>query len=583
MESKSDSFTIVLLHGRTIALSSLMVHIRWQALIAVLGIILVGTLLAYFAFGLSTVAQADYGGTYIEGIAGTPNIVNPLFNQFNPVDRDLSALIFNGLGRADEHGVIKPDLARGWEISPDGLVYTFTLRSDVTWSDGAPFSAADVIYTIQTIQSSDYPGLTDIAALWSTVAITEVNPTTVRMQLSEPFAPFLDYATIGILPSHLLQDISAADLPLAQFSRQPIGTGPFVLDELTTEHATLSPNPRYYGQRPYINALQFIFYPDHESVLAAYERGQVEGISQVTSELLERARALPKLDLQSAQLSGMTLVFFNTTKPQFQDPLVRQALLYGMDRQKLIDEILQGQGIPGAGPLLPNSWAYDDTIQKYPFDPARAMRLLEEAGWQDINDDGVREKGGDQLAFTLVTNTDDPARARIAQQLADNWNKLGAAVQVELAPAPALVQETLRPRNFDAVLFGITQLPADPDPYTLWHSTQTPDKAEAGQNYSGWENPQADDVLQEARRTTDSARRTELYRQFQQLFMQDVPAAILYYPVYTYGIDQRLHGVQLSPLLDVADRFRNISQWFINTRRVILSESQARPAPTPER
>jgi peptide/nickel transport system substrate-binding protein len=561
-----------------------MVHIRWQALIAVLGILFVGTLLAYFAFGLSTVAQADYGGTYIEGVAGTPNIVNPLFNQFNPVDRDLSALIFNGLARADERGVIKPDLARSWDISPDGLIYTFTLRSDVTWSDGAPFSAADVVYTIQTIQSSDYPGLTDIASLWRTVAITEVNPTTVRMQLSEPFAPFLDYVTIGILPSHLLQDISASDLPTAQFSRQPIGTGPFVLDELTSDHASLSPNPRYYGQRPYLGTLQFKFYKDgEEAVLAAYERGEIEGIAQVTPELLERARALPKLDLQSAQLSGLTLVFFNLSKPQFQDKLVRQALLYGMNRQKIIDKVLQGQGILGSGPILPNSWAYDEAIKKYPYDPLRAAELLDQAGWKDTNADGVREKGGDQLAFTLVTNTDDPTRAQIAQQLADDWKAIGANVQVQLVPSPSLVQDSLRPRNFDAVLFGVAQLPADPDPYALWHSTQTPDKSDAGRNYSGWENPAADDLLQEARRTTDLAARTDLYRQFQTLFMDDVPAAILYYPVYTYGIDQRLHGVQLAPLLDASDRFRNISQWYINTRRVILSESQARPAPTPGR
>lgn len=560
-----------------------MVHIRWQALIALLGIIFLGTLLAYFAFGLSTVAQADYGGTYIEGIAGTPNIVNPLFNQFNPVDRDLSALIFNGLTRADERGVIKPDLARSWEISPDGLIYTFTLRSDIAWSDGAPFSSSDVIYTIQTIQSSDYSGLTDIASLWRTVAITAVNPITVRMQLSQPFAPFLEYTTVGLLPSHLLQDVSAADLPTAQFSRQPVGTGPFVLQDLTTESATLTPNPRYFGQRPYLGTLQFIFYRDYESVLAAYQRGEVEGIAQVTPELLSQARDLVKLNLQSAQLAGMTLVFFNTSKPQFQDKQVRQALLYGMDRQKIIDTILQGQGLPGTGPILPNSWAYDDAIKKYPYDPVIAGQLLDKAGWQDLNQDGLREKGDQKLAFTLTANTDDPTRARIAQQLADDWKKIGAQVDVQLVSRSALVDQALRPRKFDAVLFGITQLPADPDPYALWHSTQTPDKSDVGQNYSGWENSEADDLLQQARRTTDLAQRADLYRQFQMLFMEDVPAAILYYPVYTYGIDQRLHGVQLAPLLDAGDRFRNISQWYINTRRVILSESQVRPAPTPSR
>jgi peptide/nickel transport system substrate-binding protein len=559
-----------------------MVHIRWQALIAVLGIVLLGTLLGYFAFGLSTVAQADYGGTYIEGIAGTPNIVNPLFDQFNPVDRDLSALLFNGLTRADERGVLEPDLAKSWDISPDGLIYTFTLRSDVKWSDGAPFSADDVLYTIQTIQSSDYPGLTDIASLWRTVGVAELNPTTVRMQLSEPFAPFLQYTTIGLLPAHLLQDVSASDLPTAPFSRQPIGTGPFVLDELTVDHATLSPNPRYFGQRPYLNTLQFKFYDGgDEEVLAAYQRGEIEGVSKITPELLTNARTLDKLALSSAQLSGMTLVFFNTTKPLFQDKQVRQALAYGMDRQKLIDSILAGQGILGKGPVLPNSWAFDPAIQEYPYDPARAADLLDKAGWKDTNDDGVREKGDQTLSFTLVTNNEDPTRGQIAQQLADDWKKIGVKVDVQQVSVPDLVQTVLRPRQFDAVLFGITELPADPDPYTLWHSTQTPDKSPVGQNYSGWENAQVDEVLQEARRTTDLAHRAELYREFQTLFMDDVPAVILYYPVYTYGVDQRLHGVQLSPLLDASDRFRNISQWYINTRRVILSESQVKPVPTP--
>lgn len=560
-----------------------LVHIRWQALIAVLGIVFLGTLLAYFAFSLSTVAQADYGGTYIEGAAGTPNLVNPLFSQYNPVDRDLAALIFNGLTHVDENNVIRPDLAREWQIAPDGLIYTFTLRSDVLWSDGAPFSAADVVYTVQTIQSSDYQGLEDIASLWRTVAITEVNPTTVRLQLSEPFAPFLDYTTIGILPAHLLQEVSASDLPQAPFSRQPIGTGPFVLDELTFDHATLSPNSRYFGQRPYLGTLQFKFYPDYESVLAAYERGEVEGIARIPPELLTRASALPNVTLNSAQLSGNALVFLNLNRAPFQQKEVREALSYAANRQKIVDQLLSGQGIPGSGPLLPNSWAYDQAIRKYPYDVSRAMGLLEQAGWRDTNDDGVREKDNQPLAFTLITNDDEPTRGKIAQQLAEDWKQIGAKVTVKVEPAAQVVQQALRPRDFDAILYGFSQLPPDPDPYSLWHSTQTPDRSSAGQNYSGWQNAEVDQLLQEARRTTDTARRAELYREFQTLFMDELPALILYYPVYTYGVDTRLHGVQLSPLLDASDRFRNISQWYIKTRRVIMSEAQAKPAPTPAR
>lgn len=550
-----------------------MAHIRWQALIAVLGMVFLGTLLAYLAFSFSTVEKPDYGGTFLEGIAGQPNIVNPLFDQYNSADRDLAALIFNGLSRVDETGAIRPDLARKWETSADGLIYTFTLRSDVQWSDGAPLSADDVLYTIQTIQASDYPGLSYISDLWRTVAITEITPSAVRFQLSEPFAPFLDYTTIGLLPSHILKQVGASDLPQAPFNRHPIGTGPFVLDELLVDHATLSPNPRYTGQRPYLGNLEFKFYPDTESLFAAYGRGEIEGISQISPESIVQARSTKSLTLYSARLSGYTLVFFNLDKPQFQQKEVRQALSYATNRQVIIDDVLHGQGLPGAGPIVSNSWAFDPAIKQYRYDPAKAKALLDAAGWAASNGDGVRQKGNDTLSFTLLTNDDDPSRAQIAKQLAKDWNAIGADVQVKLVSSASLVQDSLRPRDFDAVLFGF-QLQADPDPYPLWNSTQMPSESDSGQNYSGWQNRDADELLESARRIDDQAQRTLLYRQFQTMFMNDVPALILYYPVYTYAVDSRVHGIQLGPVIDPSERFNNISQWYLKTKRVILSESQ---------
>jgi peptide/nickel transport system substrate-binding protein len=551
-----------------------MAHIRWQALIAVLGMIFLGTLLAYLAVSVSTVEKPDYGGTYIEGIAGQPNIINPLFDQYNSTDHDLAALIFNGLTRVDETGMVRPDLARKWDISADGLIYTFTLRSDVQWSDGAPVSADDVLYTLQTIQASDYPGLSYISDLWRTVAITEINPSAVRFQLSEPFSPFLDYTTIGLLPSHILKDVSAADLPEAPFNRQPIGTGPFVLDELTVDHATLSPNARYFGPRPYLGNLDFKFYPDAESLFAAYGRGEIEGISQISPENIDQARAIKSLTLYTARLSGYTLVFFNLDKPQFQQKEVRQALSYATNRQALIDDVLHGQGLPGSGPIVSNSWAFDPEIKQYAYDLAKARALLDAAGWTATNGDGIRQKGQDALQFTLLTNEEDPTRGQIAKQLAEEWKAVGADVQVKVVSSASLVQDALRPRNFDAVLFGF-QLPADPDPYPLWNSTQMPSESDAGQNYSGWQNPNADDLLVQARRIDDQSQRTDLYRQFQAMFMDQVPALILYYPVYTYAVDSRIHGIQLGPLIDPSGRFGNIAQWYLKTKRVIVSETQS--------
>ena len=357
-----------------------MAHIRWQALIAVLGMVFLGTLLAYLAFSFSTVEKPDYGGTFVEGIAGQPNIINPLFDQYNSTDRDLAALIFNGLTRVDETGMIRPDLARKWDISADGLIYTFTLRSDVQWSDGAPLSAADVLYTIKTIQASDYPGLSDISDLWRTVAITQIAPSAVRFQLSEAFAPFLDYTAIGLLPSHILKDVTAADLPQAPFNRHPIGTGPFLLDELTVDHATLSPNPRFAGPRPYLGNLDFKFYPDTESLFAAYGRGEIEGISQISPENIVQARATRSLTLYSARLSGYTLVFFNLDKPQFQQKEVRQALSYATNRQGIIDDVLHGQGLPGAGPIVSNSWAFDPDIKQYRLRPGQGAGIARRRG-----------------------------------------------------------------------------------------------------------------------------------------------------------------------------------------------------------
>ncbi len=551
-----------------------MLHIRWQALIALLGIIILGTLLGYLAFSISTVEQPDYGGTYVEGVAGQPNAINPLFSQYNPVDRDLAGLIFDGLTRVDENGAIQPDLARKWEMSPDGLVYTFTLRSEIQWSDGAPVSADDVLYTIQTLQSSDYPGLSYISDLWRTVAITAVNPSAVRIQLSEPFAPFLDYTTIGLLPSHLLKDVSAADLPQAAFNRQPVGTGPFVLDQLTADHATLSPNPRYTGPRPYLGNLVLRFYPNAESLVAAYGRGEIEGISQVLPGNVAEIRSNPALKLYNARLSGYSLVFLNLDKPQFKQKEVRQALSYALDRQGLIDDVLHGLGMPAYGPLLSNSWAYDPELKKQDYAPDKARALLEAAGWKDTNGDGMREKGQDALGFTLLTNSEDETRVQLAEEIARSWSAIGAKVEVKAVPAASLVQDALRPRDFDAVLYGLGPLPADPDPYSLWNSTQTPGQTDAGQNYSGWKDPEVDSLLEEARRSTDRDHRADLYRQFQEIFVDQAPALVLYYPVYTYAVDARIHGIQLSPMLDQSQRFSSIAQWYLKTKRVIVSETR---------
>ncbi len=554
-----------------------MKHIRWQLLIALVGIAFLGVVLGYLALGTNSVERPDVGGTYTEGIAGRPNAINPLFSQYNEVDRDLAALVFTGLTSADENGQLQPDLATRWTISPDGLIYTFTLRAEVRWHDGAPFSADDVLFTLHSIQDPAYKGPPDLGAFWRTVAITAPDTATIRFQLTQPYAPFLDYTTIGILPAHLLKDVAPGELFQNPFNRHPIGTGPFMIAEMTGDHALLDANPRFYGARPYLSRLLFKFYPDYESVFAAYAREEVEGIARILPAYLPKARALTRLTLYNARIAGYSVIHLNLSKPQFQDKAVRQALLYAIDRQHLVNDLLQGQGLLASGPIAPGTWAYDAAAPQYPFDVEKAKALLDDAGWKDPGD-GVRKKDKDALAFTLIT-TDDPTRVALANEIIKGWQAIGVKVVAQPVPTSLLAQNILRPRQFDAVLSEWRTLSNDPDQYENWHELQIPGQATLGQNYGGLKDRDISEALEAARKTNDQAKRAELYRKFQERFADLTPALLLYYPVYTYGVDARVRGVQLAPMLTPSDRFRNLARWYLKTKRVVFSTDAGEPTP----
>jgi peptide/nickel transport system substrate-binding protein len=229
--------------------------IRWQVLLILLGVVLVGILLTYLAINYTTVLRPGHGGTYVEGIAGFPRHLNPLLSGYNDVDRDLCALVFSGLTRLNEHGEVEADLARGWEITPDGLNYTFYLRSNAYWHNGAPLTADDVIFTISLLQDPDFPGPPDLGAnVWRTVKTEKVDRRTVRFTLPEAYAPFLDYTTVGILPAHILGETRSAALPDVAFNLNPVGSGPFQVEEIEIEGGTITTMvlkqfPRYYRAR----------------------------------------------------------------------------------------------------------------------------------------------------------------------------------------------------------------------------------------------------------------------------------------------------------------------------------------------
>jgi peptide/nickel transport system substrate-binding protein len=582
-------------------------YVRWQVLLTILGIVLVAAILFQLAPRravsgtatprlegealLSTEATQEVptrivqvrGGTYIEGTAGYPHLINPLFSHLNDVDRDLCALVFEGLTQIDERNEVVPLLAEDWFVSEDGLTYTFHLRDSVRWQDGEPFTAKDVVFTIGLLQSEELVPASPYAGLWRSVEVSAIGPYTVQFQLMEPYAPFLQYTTIGLLPEHLLRDVPPADLASDPFNQAPVGTGLFGVDApiSTPERLVLTANQYHrLWTQTMLDEIEFRFYPSFERALEAYASGQVMGVSNIPAEDLDRARELPDLQLFSAHLSGLSMVLLNLNDPEaifFQDERVRQALLYGLDRQGLVDTVLDGRGLVLNSPIMPQSWAYDATLEPYSYDPARAVALLEEAGWSlpdatelalvESSSDEVqpRNKRGESLEFTLLAS-DVPDRVALAYAIARQWGELGVRVEVEAVSLSELMEDHLRPRDYDAALVQ-WQVRTDPDPYPLWHSTQ----AESGQNYGGFVDRDADEAIEVARLITDPGRRAELYAQFQEVFAERVPAILLYQPVYTYGVDARVRNVQIAPMLDPSGRFRTVAQWAVREQEIPLT------------
>jgi peptide/nickel transport system substrate-binding protein len=217
-------------------------------------------------------------------------------------------------------------------------------------------------------------------------------------------------------------------------------------------------------------------------------------------------------------------------------------------------------------------WAYDPEVQWPQHNPAQAQALLDQAQWVDTDGDGVRDKNGQPLQFVLLTS-DDPVSSVLGEDMAEQWARQGIAVEVETLGAA--LGDRLRTHDFQAVLVELL-LSGDPDPYPMWDQTQI----EGGQNYGGWDNRRASEVLEEARRVTDRDQRGEYYSKFQRVFAEEMPALIIAYPVYTYAVDQAVHLVQIGPLVSPSDRFRNIADWYMNTRRVIMAEARHQtPAP----
>ena len=544
--------------------------LRWQILIIVLALVVIAVVL----WGqqaepvLVEAPEPTGGGVYSEGIVGSLMRLNPLLAVFNPPDQDPSSLIFSGLIQFDTKGLPQPDLSNAWGISRNGDVYNFSLRPDAFWHDGEPVTSDDIVFTVNLLKNPDFPVQVDTAEFWKEIEVEALDELNIQFRLPEAFAPFLDYLDFGILPSHLLQGLTSQEIVDDPFNLQPVGSGPFQFERLILSDSqitgvTLKKNSNYYGDQVFFDQVEFRYYQNSEAAWESYTAGEIQGIGEITPEILEGALADPGLNVYTSRLPKMTLVLLNLDNPGtefFQEVEMRKALLNGINRQYLVDHIYQGQAIIADGPIFPKTWAYYEGLSRYEFDPELAIDIIRDLGYTYPVEGGLTRtnQDGDRLEVNLIF-PDDDYHAQIAQAIQGNWAALGIDVTLEALPYEELIVDRLDKRDYDAALvdLNLTSMP-DPDPYPFWHQTQ----ATGGQNYSMWNDRQASEYLEQARIIKDAVERGRLYRNFQVRFFDQLPALPLFYPVYTYGVSENVKGVRIGPIFEPSDRLETMTDWY---------------------
>ena len=500
-----------------------------------------------------------YGGTLTEGEVGNPRFINPLL-AISDADRDLSALTYAGLMGLSGDGSFVPVLAENYEISPDGKTYTFTLRANAKFSDGSPVTADDVVYTVQEAQdealkSPEY-------AAWSGVSVTAVDSRTVRFTLSKPYAPFLGLTTLGILPAKLWSGISSEQFPFSDLETNPVGAGPFKVGNISRdssgliESVSLVANPDYVLGRPYLDGITFVFYARTEDLAAALKSGAVESAYDVT--------ASKTLSAPYARVFG---VFFNPSEKQvFAQPEVRKALSLAIDRQNIAKNVLEGAATAIMGPVPPGGDVKQAPVPAPADRVAAAVQVLESAGWTYDGSARVWKDAKTKQTLDEITirTSNVPELKDAATAVQNDWQQLGIPVSIELYEPGDLSQNVIRPRKYEALLYGMV-IGRDQDLYAFWDSQERNDP---GLNIALYANKTVDALLEDARGSADEATRTADLQKIEDDIAADYPAAFLYAPDFTYAIPADLHGVELPQIVTPADRFASALTWYRQTDAV---------------
>jgi peptide/nickel transport system substrate-binding protein len=508
------------------------------------------------------------GGEYTEGILGDFTNANPIYAT-SSVDEAISKLTFAGLFTYNTQNQLVGDLASGYSVNSSGEVYTVNLRPGLTWQDGKPLTAADVVYTYQTIQNPD--AQSPLNQAWQDVTVAETNPLTVTFTLANPLASFPYSLTNGILPQHLLSSVPVASLRMANFNTDPVGSGPFVWRSIIVagdtpqtrqEQITFDPFRHFALGEPKLAQLTIRAFHDQAALVRAFQQGDINGLAGLDNLPASLANKT-NIKQYNFPLTSANMVFFRTTDGVLADSAVRLALVLGANTNAIINS-LDYSAIPVREPLLSSQLAYDPAYVQYSFNATLAEQKLQSDGWM-VGANGFRYKDGQQLTFSLFA-LNNPDNQLVTSALKKDWQAIGVNVNMILQDAQGF-QSSVAFHSYDALLYGIS-IGVDPDVFVYWDSFEASVGSSFYSNYSEYKSSTADASLEAGRTRLDPALRVIKYEPFLAAWQQDAPALGLYQPQFLYVTNEPVSGISQRTLNDPSDRFDNIQNWAVKFVKV---------------
>lgn len=502
-------------------------------------------------------AAGGGGGTVIVGMRSDFSGLNPITNSSIDTDQLIKYGLFTPLVRYTGEFNPEPYLAESWEMHGDTAV-TFFLRQDVKWHDGRPVTAEDVKFTFDMAKTPETGSLIGSAYLGSVASATVVDPHTIRFTFSEPHAQALEDFWWAPVPKHLLEGTEASAMANAEFNRSPVGSGPFRFGEWrANERLVLVRNdsfPEALGGPPAAQRVVFRVIPEPATILTELLTGGIHVDIPLEPEQTERIEQTASVTLHSYPGNTLYYLGWNNGRPPFDDARVRRAMTLGINRQEIIDALLSGYGSPATSTVPP--WhPFHPDIDPLPHAPDQAQRLLEEAGWTDANGDGVREKGGRPLQFTILTS-ERPLNRAIVEVLQSQLRGIGAGVEIRVLEFQTMLAQH-KNRDFDAVLSNwvLDNFQMASAPYSLFHSSQA--EIEQSANRSGVRIPRLDALIERGAAATEAGQARQVWREFTEVLQEEQPFTFMFWLDELAATRDDLTGVTM----DQRGEFQSMAEW----------------------